>query len=262
VSRQEAIHNHFNKVAADYRRLRTRDEAPVHYVRDAFAGRESVEAADIGCGAGRYDLLFFQHLPNLHLTCVDVSEGMLAELSRYLAENGINNFNTVTARMEEFRFKEESMDGVFAFNAIHHFDLPMFLSKASRALRKDGWLFIYTRTPAQNAETIWGRHFPAFAEKETRLYELDEIKRLIRKTPRLRLEASKTFCYPRRSTPARLLEQARGRHYSTFSLYTEEDFQESWERFEKTIGRRCDEAGMEEWEDKNVLLQIGHADSP
>jgi SAM-dependent methyltransferase len=256
------MHGHFNRVAADYRRLRTLDEAPVHYIRDAFAGRESVKAADIGCGEGRYDLLFFQHLPNLHLTCVDVSEGMLAELSRYLAENGINSFDTVTARMEDAHQGDETLDGVFAFNAIHLFDFPAFLRKASRALRKDGWLFIYTRTPAQNAETIWGRHFPAFAEKETRLRELDEIKRLIRKTPRLRLEASKTFCYPRRSTPARLLEQARGRHYSTFSLYTEEEFQESLERFGKSIGRRCDESGMVEWEDKNVLLQIGRAGTP
>jgi SAM-dependent methyltransferase len=261
VSRQEAVHDHFNKVAADYRRLRTLDEAPVHYIRDAFAGRESVEAADIGCGAGRYDLLFFQHLPNLHLTCVDVSEGMLAELSRYLAENGINSFVTVTARMEDTHLVDESLDGVFSFNAIHHFDFPAFLSKASRALRKDGWLFIYTRTPAQNAETIWGQLFPAFAEKETRLHELDEIKRSIRRAPRLRLAAEKTFSYTRRSTPARLLEQARGKHYSTFSLYTEAEFQESLKRFEETIGHRCDEDGMVEWEDKNVLLQIGRADS-
>jgi hypothetical protein len=55
---------------------------------------------------------------------------------------------------------------------------------------------------------------------------------------------------------------ARGRHYSTFSLYTEEEFQESLERFGKSIGRRCDESGMVEWEDKNVLLQIGRAGTP
>jgi ubiquinone/menaquinone biosynthesis C-methylase UbiE len=262
VSRQKAIHDHFNRVAAGYRRLRTLDEAPVLYIRDAFAGRESVEAADIGCGEGRYDLLFFKHLPNLRLTCVDANEVMLAELSSHLKKNGITNFDAVAARMEDFQFKDESMDGVFAFNAIHHFDLSMFLRKASRALRKDGRLFIYTRTPGQNAETVWGRHFPAFAEKETRLHKLDELKRLIRETPRLRLAAEKIFSYPRRATPARLLEQARGRHRSTFSLYTEEEFQESLERFEKTIGRLCNESGMVEWEDKNVLLQIGHTDSP
>ena len=67
------MHGHFAKVAGVYRELRTTDEEPILHIRDHLAGRPAVTAADIGCGAGRYDLLLFRHLPNLCLACLDVS---------------------------------------------------------------------------------------------------------------------------------------------------------------------------------------------
>jgi ubiquinone/menaquinone biosynthesis C-methylase UbiE len=43
---------------------------------------------------------------------------------------------------------------------VHHFDLGRFLAAAARVLKPGGQLFIYTRTPQQNARTIWGQYFP------------------------------------------------------------------------------------------------------
>ena len=153
------------------------------------------------------------------------------------------------------------MDCVFTFNAVHHFDFSLFLAKAGRAIRKNGLIFIYTRTPYQNAGSVWGRHFPGFCEKETRLYRLQEMEEWIRKTGCLRMIAARTFRYARTSSLERLLEQARNRHYSTFSLYAEAEFEKASQTFKDDVRRQFDDPAKVAWHDQNVLLQIERSDA-
>ncbi len=257
MGKPAAMADHFDAVAGHYRDVRTTDEEPIRFIRDALAGRAAIAAADIGCGAGRYDLLLFRHLPNLRLTCVDSSPEMLAELSRYLAGEGIADFETVTARVEDLDLGERSLDCVFTFNAVHHFDFPGFIAKAGGFLRDDGRIFIYTRTRRQNANSVWGNHFPGFWEKETRLYELEEMERWVRETGRVRLIGTRTFRYARTATLDHLLTRARSRHYSTFSLYTPEDFEDALGAFADNIRRNFDDVDNVRWHDENVMLQFG-----
>lgn len=86
------IHNHFSKVASIYRRIRTTDVEPIAFIGKTLGKLPEVKASDIGCGAGRYDLLLFQYINNLHLTCIDINEHMLEKVSEYLRSKGINNF--------------------------------------------------------------------------------------------------------------------------------------------------------------------------
>ena len=261
MGKRRALAEHFSAIARHYRDLRTTDEEPVRFIRGALAGRAAIAAANIGCGAGRYDLLLFLHLPNLHLTCVDSSPEMLAELSRYLAGEGIADFETIHVRIEDLDLGKQSLDCVFTFNAVHHFDFPGFIAKAGGLIRNDGRIFIYTRTPDQNANSIWGRHFPGFCEKETRLYRLEEMVGWIGETGRLRMIAARTFRYARTSSLERLLEQARSRHYSTFSLYGEAEFEKACQTFEDTLRRQFDDSAKVAWHDQNILLQIGRTDA-
>lgn len=262
MTEHDNMEGHFAKVAGKYRRLRTTDEAPVFFIRSELAGRKSVEAADIGCGTGRYDLLLFQHLPNLHLICVDRSPQMLGELKQYLAEHAEGNFETLQAGIDDLQLKPDSLDAVFSFNAIHHFDFTTFITKAARAIRADGRVFVYTRTPAQNAETIWGKHFPRFLDKETRLHTLEEMEGWVADTGWLDVIATKVFEFPRRSNLDRLLEQARDRHYSTFSIYKEAEFAEALAAFEEGVRRSCDDQGTVEWCDQNTMLVVGRKTDP
>ena len=250
------LHEHFSTVAKVYRELRTTDEAPIRFIRDQLAGLASIRAADVGCGAGRYDLLLFRYLPNLHLTCVDVNPEMLEQLSAYLAANGIRDFETVASGVEELAFEDGSLDCVFTFNAVHHFDFRAFIGKARDATRQSGGIFIYTRTPSQNAETIWGRYFPGFLDKETRLYHLADMKRWVDATDGVRLVTAKRFRYPRVASLDRLLAQARSRHYSTFCLYSPREFETALEGFEDNIRRDFDDPGRVAWRDQNVMLKV------
>ncbi|MCL0087592.1 hypothetical protein M1O24_02465 [Dehalococcoidia bacterium] len=92
------------------------------------------------------------------------------------------------------------------------------MDEMSRVLRDGGRIFIYTRLRSQNARNIWGRHFPLFLEKESRLHELWEMEEMTKLIDSLVVESIKKFKYWRNSTLSRLINQARNSHYSTFSL--------------------------------------------
>ena len=123
------------------------------------------------------------------------------------------------AAAEKLPLRAASLNLVTAFNCVHHFDLGRFLTAAARVLAPGGQLFIYTRTPQQNARTIWGRYFPGFTEHEQRLHSEDALRDAVKRAGGLTVAATQAFHHPRTSTAERLRAQAEGRHYSTFSLY-------------------------------------------
>jgi SAM-dependent methyltransferase len=150
---------HFERVAAVYESLRTTDEAPVRVIGQLLPGRP-VTGLDIGCGTGRYTRLLRALLPEGSLLVAsDVSAAMLAELTAGNHDHALGAVPLLSTA-EELPLRTASLDLITAFNCVHHFDLGRFLTAAARVLAPGGQLFIYTRTPQQNARTIWGRYFP------------------------------------------------------------------------------------------------------
>src|SRR6266567_4364009 len=216
------VGDHFERVAAVYESLRTTDEAPVRRIRQLLPDRP-VTGLDIGCGTGRYSRLLRGLLPDGSLLAAsDVSAAMLAQL-RAGRHGHTPDVAPLRAAAEQLPLRAASLDLVTAFNCVHHFDLGGFLTAVSRVLRPGGQLFIYTRTPQQNARTIWGRYFPGFTEHEQRLHSRAAIRDAVRRTDGLKMVAAQTFQHPRTSTAERLGAQAHGRHYSTFSFYTPQE---------------------------------------
>ena len=224
------VGDHFERVAAVYESLRTTDEAPVRAI-GRFLPDRPVTGLDTGCGTGRYTRLLRGLLPDGSLLVAsDVSAAMLAQLK---AGNHSRAPGVVPLRAaaEQLPLRAASLDLVTAFNCVHHFDLARFLAAVARVLRPGGQLFIYTRTPQQNARTIWGRYFPGFTEHEQRLLSEAALRDAVRRTGGLTVVATQSFRHPRSSTAGRLRAQAEGRHYSTFSLYTPEEFRASLATF-------------------------------
>ncbi|MFY9300109.1 MAG: class I SAM-dependent methyltransferase [Candidatus Nitrosotenuis sp.] len=251
------IENHFAAIAPKYRNLRTTDMEPISYIKRELSEADRIHGADIGCGAGRYTLRLVKQLgKKCHLLyCVDKSEHMLAQLKNFLMEHSVNHFKILHSDAHKIPLKTDSLDFVVSFNAVHHFDVPNFLREASRILKNKSTLFIYTRLRSQNAKNVWGTHFPNFSDKETRLYELDELERMIEDAPNLHLRSIKFFEYERTSTLARLEEQAIGYHYSTFRLYPKKEFESSLDIFKKNITEKYDVDNVT-WKDQNILLVI------
>lgn len=251
------MHDHFSNVARKYRHLRTTDVEPILIIKDNLRTSERIEAADVGCGAGRYDLQLFRNLgERLYLFCLDYNRQMLEELSDYLSRHGVKGFEIAQAPAETLPLGSRSLDCVFTFNAIHHFDIEVFLAEASRVLKEGGRLFIYTRLRSQNRRSIWGQYFPRFNEKETRLYELDSLKEKLRKTPELRLGAIQFFKYRRRVNLGTLVRRARNRHYSTFHMYSDRELEEALARFKQNLQQDFSDLDNVSWFDENVLLVV------
>lgn len=251
---------HFTKIASAYSGVRTTDVEPVHYICERLDGLGAIDAADVGCGDGRYDLLFFERLPRLDLTCIDVNPSMLRELSRRLDACGVRAYRTVESGIDDVVLPDASLDCVFTFNAIHHFGPLSVLKWARRFLREGGSTFIYTRTPSQNGQTIWGRYFPDFTEMETRLCDLGELTGSAGQIEGLRTVEIKTFEYSREAELDRLLSQARTHHYSTFSLYQPNEFATALKEFEANLRRQLPDPRRITWTDENILLHIERAD--
>jgi len=245
------VGDHFERVAAVYESLRTTDEAPVRKIRQMLPDRP-VTGLDIGCGTGRYTRLLHGLLPDGSLlAAIDVSAAMLAELKA--GNHGhAPEVAPLLSAAEELPLRTASLDLVTAFNCVHHFDLGSFLTAAARVLRPGGLLFIYTRTPQQNARTIWGRFFPGFTEHEQRLHSEAAFRDAVRRTDGLKVVATQNFKHPRSSTVERLRAQAEGRHYSTFSLYTPEEWRASNATFLASLP-----SPEVAWVDEHLLVVAG-----
>lgn len=251
------IHHHFSRIAHKYRDLRTTDLEPLLFIEKKLQKYPKLVVADVGCGAGRYDLKLFQHLgKKLFLYCIDANKEMLKHLADFLIKHGVKNFKTTKAFARKIPIKDNSLDCIFTFNAIHHFKTSQFLKESSRILKDGGHLFIYTRLRSQNRRNIWGRYFPLFNEKETRLYELNELKSSLKKLPKLKIECVEYFKYARLTSLDWLIEQAQNHHYSTFYLYTKREFEQSLEKFKQNIQRRFRDLSKINWFDENILLVI------
>jgi SAM-dependent methyltransferase len=244
------VGDHFERVAAVYESLRTTDDGPVRRIAQLLPGRP-VAGLDVGCGTGRYSRLLRELLPDGSLLVgSDVSTAMLAQLR--VGHHGGAVVVPLVAAAEELPLRAGSLDLVTAFNCVHHFDLGRFLAAVARVLRPGGQLFIYTRTPQQNARTIWGRYFPGFTEHEQRLHSEAAIRDAVRRTDGLTMVAAQAFRHRRSSTPERLRAQAEGHHYSTFSLYAPGELRAAIAAFLARL------PGPEVcWTDEHLLVVVG-----
>lgn len=252
----EKTDSHFSEIAPKYRNLRTTDLDPVLHIKNQLNEKSEIKMADIGCGDGRYSLELLKHLGDkCYIHCVDSNKNMLIYLKDYLIENNVMNFCFRPGDANKLPLENDSMDCMVTFNAIHHFDLQKFLGEAFGCLKDDGHLFIYTRLRNQNSRNIWGQHFPLFTNMENRLFEFDELKYEIQKAGMM-IDHSQVFGYHRTSNLSNLVEKARNNHYSTFTLYSEDTFEESLDTFQQNIKNNFDDLENIQWQDENILLDI------
>jgi len=255
VNKQD-VHDHFSTVASKYKNIRTLDTEPVIHIKNQINEKSKISMADVGCGDGRYSIEFLKQFQDkCYMHCIDYNENMLKSLQDYLTEQNITNFCTRQGNAKRLPLDNNSVDCIVTFNAIHHFDVPKFLSESLRSLRTDGHLFIYTRLKNQNSKNIWGKHFPLFSETETRLYEMDELKQYISEAD-MKIRSAKIFEYSRTSNLNRLISQAENHHYSTFALYDKVTFDESLEIFKQNIQYNFDDLDQIKWTDENILIEI------
>lgn len=229
---------HFERVAQVYGRVRNTDPDIVESIVPRLScDKNQLHIADIGCGTGRYSKIIAERSNSrLLLFCCDYSIEMLQQCRKRMdLEFPSSNAHYCLVSANDLPFARTCFDAVTTFNAVHHFDLDAFVAAAARVLRPGGLLAIYTRTPEQNADTIWGQHFLGFNKHETRLYRHERLEEAIGRVSELQLESILEFKHIRVETPESLLNRARNFHYSTFTLYPGKEYQLALETFSNKL---------------------------
>ena len=253
--------DHFRRIAPLYRELRETDAEPVFHIVRQLNPLSAIKAADIGCGTGRYTQLLMQRLADKvsSVYCVDQSENMLGELKRNFARHSIRTADVINASAMCLPIRDASLNCIFTFNAIQHFALLEFLRETTRVLQDGGYLFVYSRLRSQNSRSVWGRFFPLFTSKETRLHEVNELEDTIAQIPSLRLRKTQVFEFKRKGTLEGLSERAKNRHYSTFDLYSRGEFNKSLRQFQTNLLDYFGDPNDIQWVDENILLTVQKA---
>ena len=241
--RTTRLSDHFAKVSARYRTLRELDLGAVRIISDMVAraadpGRP-VRLVDVATGSGRYLDAVSHYLGSaLAMEVVpiglDLSPPMLTQARIRNRHAGLRAQHVVGA-VETLPFRASSCDAMTCFNAVHHFDLARFAGEASRVLAPTGQLIVYTRTPEQNRRTIWGRHFPEFATRETRLYGVDDVRAALQAPGAFGSVRAQTVAWTVTTSLFRLVEQATHYHYSTFRLYSDDALRAAIDTFRQRV---------------------------
>ena len=150
---------------------------------------------------------------------VDLSPAMLTQAHVRNSHVGLGAQYLVSAS-ETLPFRTASCDAITCFNAVHHFDLARFVSEASRVLIPSGKFVLYTRSPEQNRRTIWGRYFPEFTTRETKLYSSSDLQAALETTGVFESVRVQMIPWKITASLSRLVEQVVHFHYSTFRLYS------------------------------------------
>ncbi len=250
---------HFSQVAREYRRIRTTDAEPIDYIVSKLNGAKKLVGADIGCGDGRYSFMLCQALgKRFSLYCCDRSPDMLRELEKHMQSNGNQRFTVVNSSSEKIPIDKDTLGAIFTFNAIHHFSIIEFFQECSRLLVGNGQLFVYTRLREQNSRNIWGKYFPGFHKRETRLYQQGEIEKELSKVSSLELNSVTKFHYQRSESLDQLVRLVKQRHYSTFSLYNDTELADALSQFENNIRSEFSDTTNVYWEDENIMYHISN----
>ena len=94
-------------------------------------------ALDLGCGGGHVAYRLAAHMAAV--TAYDLSQDMLAAVTRTAAERGLTNLSTRQGRAEKLPFEDGAFDFVASRYSAHHWgDLQAGLNEARRVLRPGG----------------------------------------------------------------------------------------------------------------------------
>lgn len=163
---------------------------------------QALHVLDVGCGAGNYTLKLLEHLPDVHVTLIDLSRPML---DRALERVGAATAGTVTTIQGDIRsisLPVEEYDMILAAAVLHHLrtddEWKAVFTAFFRALRPGGsiWIFdlVESSMPAvqrlmqqqygeyliQLKDAAYRDHVFAYVEKEDTprplLFQLDLLR--------------------------------------------------------------------------------------
>jgi ubiquinone/menaquinone biosynthesis C-methylase UbiE len=127
--------------------------------------RRALQIADLGCGTGASALTLAEQL-DAHITAVDASSELLAELRRRAVERGVEaRVTTLAASIDALPFEPASLDAIWSEGAIYNVGFEAGIAAWRRFLKPGGVLAVSELTwltaerPAE-LQAHWEREYP------------------------------------------------------------------------------------------------------
>lgn len=120
---------------------------------------------DVGCGAGNYTLKLLEHLPNLDVTLVDLSQPMLDRASQRVRQATTGRVTTIQGDIRVIALDESQFDLVLAASVLHHLRTDdqwrQVFTTLYRVLRPGGsiWIFDLVESSLPAVEGLMRRRY-------------------------------------------------------------------------------------------------------
>src|SRR5207245_1094773 len=102
---------------------------------------------DVGCGAGNYSLKLLEHLPNLDVTLIDLSQPMLDRATQRLRQATTGRITTIRGDIRKIELPHGEFDILLAAAVLHHLradsEWQAVFAAFHRALRAGGSLWVF-----------------------------------------------------------------------------------------------------------------------
>ena len=233
---------HFNEVANCYEQLRENVYLiDIIDIMKKYITKNDI-LMDIACGTGRISTNVCRSL-DLRLILVDKNIRMLnvamKKINMQYKKNKLINmdiYDFLENNGKKDNVKINDINIFTCFNAIHWIGLGLF-KKLEEKMSPGSLFVILTRTKQQNKESFFGLNFPKFADKETRLFSLNQLLDEFKKC-NLSVVDTKFLKYQISQKKSKLLEQATKKSYSTFQLYSNEEYEKAMRIFKDNLSSK------------------------
>ncbi len=165
MPKKEAVEKMFNSIAPEYdalnhilslnidkiwRRRAVRRLLPSK--NEDSQSPSMMNVLDVACGTGDFSVAVAKRFPNVRVTGIDLSDGMLAEGREKIAKLGLDGrIELRKGDCEALEFDDETFDGVCVGFGVRNFEhLEQGLKEMFRVLKKGGRLVILELSVPQN----------------------------------------------------------------------------------------------------------------
>ena len=109
-----------------------------------FADRSPQQMLSLGSGVCSHEIIFAELNPNLHVTCVDISDSSL-QIGRKNAQRlGLANIEFICTDVNTWNWETKQFDIILFHSSLHHFkNIAGLMNQVKDSLNKGGLMILY-----------------------------------------------------------------------------------------------------------------------
>ena len=201
--------------SGDFYNKQTQDEQHLKRILEFLPFKTDMKILDLGTGSGYLSFAIAKQYPNISIIGLDIVEKAL-EVNRIKArEENICNISFITYDGIDFPFDNNEFDMVISRYALHHFsDIQKSISKVSRVIKPEGFLFISDPTPNINDTSRFvDGYMQLKKDGHIKFYTEDELLKICKKYGlQLKKSFDSTIRFPKKIAKAYGFDELLKKH--------------------------------------------------